>query len=268
MPLTPGRDLGVQTLWNAWAQLNTLNVSDRRYGLDLRSRSGTISFGLDRKLNDDVVLGLTGSLQNSTSLGFDDNMRVESKGFSIGPYVAIRITPQWAMDATFTYGETRNEVQLAILNGSYTPQIYSGSFSLHGQYTLAGFFVRPKGSLYYTHVRNPTYDMVGSIFGFPLNVGFPSNRFNVGVVEASNDVYVMPYVEFGARYEFDRPNGGEMLAGDFSPVVPTAWSGFVRPGLRTSIANSWLIEVAGGYLSIGRNGLDIWEGKFRVSYGF
>jgi hypothetical protein len=35
-----------------------------------------------------------------------------------------------------------------------------------------------------------------------------------------------------------------------------------------SVAYSVLIELAGGYLSLGRNDLDIWEARFRVSYGF
>jgi len=279
VPLTPGRDLGVQSLWNTWAQVNYLGVSDRRYGLDLKNSAGSVSFGIDRRLNTDVVVGLTGSMQSSTSKGFDDQMRVETQGYSVGPYVAVRLSPHWAMDATFTYGQVKNDVRLAILNGSYKPEIYSGSFTLHGQYTVGDYFVRPKAALYYSHVRNGSYDMAGFLFGLlPVNVTLPASRFNAGVVEPSaeisriirltSDIYAMPYVEFGARYEFERPNGGEILAGDLSLVVPTPWSGFVRPRLRVSVANSWLIEAAGAYLSIGRNGLDVWEGKFRVSYGF
>jgi hypothetical protein len=278
VPLTPGRDLGVQTLWNVWAQANYVGASDRRYGLDLKSRAGSLAFGLDRRLHDDVVFGVLASLQDSRSEGFGDTLRVDTTGFSIGPYVAVRLSRHWAMDATLTYGQVKNEVRLAILNGSYRPEIYSGSFTLHGQYDVAGFFLRPKAALYYSHVRNPNYDMAGAVLGFPINVGFPASRFNAGIFEPSGevsrivalpgDVYVMPYVEVGARYEFDRPNGGAMWAGDLSSVVPSPWSGFVRPGLRMSVAYSVLIELAGGYLSLGRNDLDIWEARFRVSYGF
>jgi len=47
VPLTPGRDLGIVSPWNAWAEANFTGVSDRRYGLDLKTRSGTLSSGLD-----------------------------------------------------------------------------------------------------------------------------------------------------------------------------------------------------------------------------
>ena len=54
--LTPGRDLGVDTLWNVWSQTNYVNTSDRRFGLDMKGRAAIFSTGLDRLLNDNLVV--------------------------------------------------------------------------------------------------------------------------------------------------------------------------------------------------------------------
>jgi hypothetical protein len=79
---------------------------------------------------------------------------------------------------------------------------------------------------------------------------------------------VVPFAEFGVAYEFDRPNGGEILTADLSLATPSAWSGTLRAGARMLLNNSVQIEATGGYLSFGQSGLDIWEGKLHVSYGF
>jgi hypothetical protein len=278
VPLTPGRDLGVQSLWNAWTQVNFIGTSDRRYGLDLKGRTGSVSLGVDRRLNDDVVVGVSISASDSRTDGFDDSLQSKATGFSVGPYVAVRLSRHWAMDATFSYGQVKNEVHLAILSGSYSSQVYSGSTTLHGQFDYGGYYFRPKLALYYLNVSNPAYDMVGSILGVPISVNFPATRFGAGALEFTNEVsrifslssdaIAVPFVEAGVHYVFKRPNGGVMLAGDLTEVIPSAWYGGVRSGLRMAFKNAVLVEVGAGYLSIGQNDLDIWEARFRLSYGF
>ena len=83
-----------------------------------------------------------------------------------------------------------------------------------------------------------------------------------------NGMQIMPYAEAGIRYEFERPNDGQILTGDFLFAIPAPWTGWVKSGVRMSAFNSLLVEAAAGYVSLGQPGLDIWEGKFRVSYRF
>ena len=78
----------------------------------------------------------------------------------------------------------------------------------------------------------------------------------------------MPYAEIGATYEFDRPNGGQILTADLLLATPSAWAGTLRAGARMLLNNSVQVEASGGYLSFGQSGLDIWEGKFQISFGF
>ncbi|RZT94980.1 hypothetical protein [Rivibacter subsaxonicus] len=55
----------------------------------------------------------------------------------------------------------------------------------------------------------------------------------------------------------------QLTLADTSP-----WSGSLRLGLRSLVARSLIVEASLGYLSIGQNGLDTWEGRLFVSYGF
>jgi outer membrane autotransporter protein len=261
-----------------WAQTNFVNTSDRRFGLDMKGRATIFSTGLDRRLNDNVVVGTTVALQTSRTTGFGDFLTSESNGFSIGPYLAFRLSRQWAVDASLTYGRSRNELDLTVVSGNFSPETFSGAVNLHGQYNIADVNVRPKFSLFYSHIRSEAYDMNGIIFGFPIDVTLPSSKLNYGITEVSTEInrifnlgkgaYIMPYAELALRYDFERPNDGEMLTGNLTVATPSPWAGSARAGFRMSIASAWLVEANAGYLSLGQNGLDIWEGRVRVSLGF
>jgi len=51
-------------------------------------------------------------------------------------------------------------------------------------------------------------------------------------------------------------------------AFPSAWSFTLRGGLRVLLSNSVSLEAGAGYLSIGQDGLDQYEGMVRVSFGF
>jgi outer membrane autotransporter protein len=278
VPLTEGRDLLPTTLWNAWAQPIAVQVSDERYGLDMETRLAGVTIGLDRRFGDNVVLGATFEVSNTSTDGFDNLFESGSSGFAIGPYLAIRLSPNWVIDTSLTYGRYDNDLQLAILEGDYDSEAWTGNVTAYGQYALGEYFVRPKASVTYGHVDTDGYNLEGTVLGLPISVAFPEGSFNYGVAELSaefsriysfeNGMTVMPYAEIGAVYEFDRPNDGQILTADFDLVTPSAWTGTLRAGARMQLSDSVQVEASGGYLSFGQSGLDVWEGKFEISFGF
>ena len=278
VPLTEGRDLLPPKLWNAWAQPLAVQVSDERYGLDMETRLAGVTMGLDRRFGDNVVFGTSITFENTSTDGFDNLLQSESNGFTIGPYLAIRLSPHWMIDTSVTYGSYDNDLELSILEGNYDLQQWTGNVTAYGQYTLGEYFVRPKASVTYSHIDTDGYDLEGTVLGVPISVSFPEDSFNFGVVELStefsrvhafdNGMVMMPYAEIGATYQFDRPNGGQVLTADLALVTPSAWAGTLRAGARMQLNNSVQIDASGGYLSFGQSGLDIWEGKFQVSFGF
>ena len=113
-----------------------------------------------------------------------------------------------------------------------------GNITAHGQYTFGEYFVRPKASLTYSHIESDEYELAGKVLDFPVDVSFPEDSFNFGIIDLSTEVSrifvfdngtsVTPYAEIGATYEFDRPNGGQILTADLALATPSAWSGTLR----------------------------------------
>jgi hypothetical protein len=278
VPLTAGRDTGIETRWNAWSELTGVNLSDRRYGLDTKNRSYSATLGFDRQLTPDVVAGLSAGVQNSRGSSFSDLMRSSTEGYTIGPYLAVRLSDHWAINGSFDYSQTRSDVQASILSGAATLQAYSGSVDLHGQYTVADWFLRPKLSVTYTRNVSSERNLQGTLLGLPISLVLPASQSNYGVADAyqefsrlfdlSNGYYAIPYTEFGVHYVFERANRGQILTADFTHVIPTAWSGSLRQGIRMQLPNAALFEASVGYLSLGTPGLDVWEGRLRFSLGF
>jgi hypothetical protein len=116
------------------------------------------------------------------------------------------------------------------------------------------------------------------VIGTPVTLQVAENKFNYGVTEAvvevnrvislSNGKMVVPYAELGARYEFERPNGGQMLAFDLTTATPSAWTGSLRVGARALVTRTTFFEASLGYLSIGQQGLDVIEARLFLSHAF
>ena len=278
IPLTAGRDTGVETLWNIWSEGTFVNLSDRGFGLDTKNRTWTATVGLDRKLSEDVVGGLQFGLQQGRGSGFSGFTQSETEGITVGPYLAIRLSPNWAIDGSFSFAESRRDRQIVTLTGTSVVQAWTGNTTLHWQTTVNEWFLRTKASVSYTRSLADANDLNGTLLGFPISLHFPEARTSFAVAEGyaeisrlfsiTTDIHVIPYLELGLHYQFLRPNGGAMLAGDLSTVIPSAWAGSIRTGARMQLPGNALLELSAAYLSLGVSDLDVWEGKVRVSMGF
>jgi outer membrane autotransporter protein len=280
VPITPGRDLGVgvTTDWNVWADGTFLNVSDGRYGLDVTgwSRVGTV--GLDRRITNNFVLGMYASLEDNRTGGYGGFFSASTRGPTIGPYAALMLSDNWAIDASLGYSRLSNTMSVAVLEGSYVSQRLSANVNLHAQYDLDVFAVRPRLTGNYIKTLTDAYDMQGSIFGQALSVTYGSSDYDYATIELAaefnrlfimkNGDRLMPFVEVGAIYEAVRPNGGQILTSDLQLVVPSPWSFQARAGVRMLISDAVLLEARAGYLSFGQSGLDVVEGRLHLSFSF
>ncbi|WP_455854619.1 autotransporter domain-containing protein [Ensifer canadensis] len=48
--------------------------------------------GLDRRITNDLVVGMTVSLEKSSTDAFDGTLGIDTDGFSFGPYAAYRLS--------------------------------------------------------------------------------------------------------------------------------------------------------------------------------
>jgi len=237
-----------------------------------------VTIGADRRLDQDLVAGFNLSYETSRSSGFGGELRNESSGFNFGPHLGARLSSEWTLDASLGLGLIDNDTQISVLSGHYTTQRYSGTLTASGLYHSEKTQVRPKASVYYGYFKNEAYDMSGTIAGIPVVLPVAKDSFDFGTTELSAEVsqlvrlsggkVVVPYAEAGVRYEFARPNAGQILTGSLTQVTASPWSGSLRVGARVLLTRSTFIEASAGYLSFMQNGFDLWEGKIFLSHGF
>ena len=280
VPITPGRDLGIGLSkdWNIWTDVRFLSTNDGRYGLDIAGWSRSATAGIDRRIGSNFVLGLSATLEDSKVGGYDGFFSSSSRGWTIGPYAALMLSDNWAVDAALGYSRLNNNYSLAVLDGSYVSQRLTGSANLHGQYNLDFVEVRPRLSFAFVKTYSDGYDMRGGIFGQALSISYPSADYDYSTLEFAVEVNklftmangnkLMPFAEGGVLYEMIRPNGGTILNGDLQPFTPSPWSFSAKAGVRMLISNSILLEARAGYLSFGQAGLDVIEAKLHVSFSF
>jgi outer membrane autotransporter protein len=278
VPLTEGRKFEQEPLWNLWVDSRYTDIADRRSGLDIEGYSGYVTIGADRRISNDFVVGMMTILERNRSDGFDGDWSVQSDGLSAGPYAAFRLSPNWTVDGSLGIGTLDNDNRISVLKESFTTQRYALSTSATGQYVLSETVLTPKLSLSYTHFRNEAHDMTGNIAGIPFALSIEQQNFNYGVADASLKLTRSyrsdggkawyPYAEFGLINEFERPNDGKIITGDLSEEKTSPWSGTIRTGVLTQLSPTLLIESSVGYLSLGQNGLDIWEGRLYLSFAF
>ena len=277
-PITAGRDLVEETLWNAWVDTHYTSTTDHRNGLDTTGNAGVIVMGADRRVASDLVAGFQLSLETASSKGFEGEMTSDSNGFMISPYMAYQVSPEWSLYGALGLGQSNIDNRILSLNGSYEVQRYSATLNAQGQYPLGSAFVRPKFTLSYMHNNADAYNLGGSILGTPINLRMPKNSYDFGTLESSveinrvfrfdNGSALMPYAEIGISYDFERPDSGRYLDGDLVYRDSSPWIGMTRLGIRSLVDRTTLVEFAASYLSLGTNDLAIWDLRLFLSHSF
>lgn len=145
----------------------------------------SLTMGLDRRITSDLVVGMTVSLENSSTDAFDDTLGIDTDGFSFGPYAAYRLS---SIDGSLTYGRYNNDIELSVLNGEQDSERLAGEISLHGQYKVDANYVRPKAFVTWSHINSDDYDLSGNILNIPVSVSLPGNSYTYGVLDLSTEI--------------------------------------------------------------------------------
>jgi len=275
VPITRGREFAPVTLWNAWADSRFDDTRDRRNGLESDGGGGYLTLGIDRLFKTHFVGGFSLGLERNHTDGFGGEFRLESSGFSVGPYIGMQLSPRWALDASVSFGWIDNDSRIAVLSGSNTTERTSAAVDLTTQYDWGDTALRPKFSLYYTHSRDGAYHLSGTVGGIPVALPVEKNSSNSTVASVSAEIHhiarlsggklVVPYSELGVLYNF---NDTQLLTGNLTFADASPWSGYMRIGAKALFSQRTWLEAAVSYQSLGTNDLDTWEGKLYLSHSF
>ncbi|MGJ8585693.1 MAG: autotransporter outer membrane beta-barrel domain-containing protein [Marinosulfonomonas sp.] len=274
VPLTPGRDLGPATPWNVWFDTNVSNISDMRNGRDQSGDAVSFAGGLDYAVSQETVVGVQLSWDRSKNTGAGSGLGLDqtTQGFSIGPYATTKLSDQWAMSGSLTWGLYDNDINLVSLSGNYQQTRWMADVTLTGQYEFGADYLRPQLAFNYMRFDGSDYTLSGAILGTPVAVGIAGKQstygsFNpsieFGRVNWDNGTLWVPYSEVGALYEF-----GSAYDTSSNFDQPSRWSGTLRAGLRLRGEDGLYADFSVGYLSLLQSDLDVVEASAYLAWGF
>ncbi len=273
-PLTPGRDLGPPTRWNTWVDTRFIQTDDDRSHFERSGKSVSVGGGIDYALSDGSIVGLQVIWERSEADALGDAFDQSSTGVSVGPYAAISLNDRWALSGSLTWGRHDTDVDLVGLQSSYDQDRLTADVTLTGQYVYDdGNYLRPQFSLSYLRLEDQDHTLKGKVSGTPVSIdvngaastyGTFSPSVELGRVILDDGKLWVPYGEFGAIYEFDRPERAGLFGGD----EPSRWSGTLRTGLRMRTDGAFYADVSLGYLSVFQSDLDVVEVGAFLAWGF
>jgi hypothetical protein len=276
VPLTPGRDLVVDSPWNAWVDTRYLMINDRRGLAENKTRSGTLTLGTDRQVGDGLVAGGMLSLVQADNERFAGYVTQDTSAFMVGPYLSYRLSREWSVFASAMIGSQRDEHQVVSLSGDSNAMLYSLTANTQGQYEVATeTFLRPKLGVSYQHNATRAFDLSGRVLGRTVQVDLAGQNSDSLIADASleantilhgeKDRLFVPFVEAGIRYTRLWP---EASGTALTQVTGVDWQGILRLGGRALLGPTTQIEINASYQSIGVSNLDIWEAGIFVSHAF
>lgn len=281
-PMGPGREFGIKSDYNLWADAQYFDINDDRYDIDASGSIKEIRFGIDRLVGDDLVLGISGGFERLENTGYAGTINVEQDGMFIGPYLGYRISEFAVIDIWLGYTKGDGESRISQLEGSFDADRLFISANISSQYSTENQFnFRPKFSFYYGNTNITDYSLhldPGKNRGYGGTLTIDDYDANYGVAEfsvetnriynTSKNTYTMPFLRLGVSYSFERPNDGVIITPELTAEDTADVLGNASVGFRMLINKQFVTEVRAGYYGIGESDFDVWDGRLVFSYFF
>jgi outer membrane autotransporter protein len=267
--ITERREFDDGRLWNTWADARINRRTNSNYLQDIDTDGGVVAFGVDKRLENDMVAGFIVNIESSETDGFSGQVTFDSDGFNIGPYVGWRLDDTWTMDASLMYGWYDNSVRILMFNGDYDSTKLTTMLNLSGQFfTEDDIRIKPKFSLNYTRTENDAYTLFGTIGG----INNPALKETVSRTSSfkfgsefskryldEKGLVTEPVFEIAVDYQIEEWGTAD---------VDDPWSGEIRGGIRRQLNDATFIKLDAGYSSIGQDNIDEWDVGLFYSYSF
>jgi hypothetical protein len=273
VPLTPGRDLGGASPWNAWVDFTQTRIDDNRGPLDTEASDSYIAVGVDYLFRPGLVVGVQLEAERTETEDASGLIEGSSRAAGIGAYFAAETSPNWVVSGLLSFGRSETDVRIATLEGDYTRNRARASLTASGQYSYRTLLIRPSATLDYIRFSSADYTLSGPVLGVQRTVFAEAPEASYATLTpelelsrpfmAGDDV-VMPYVRFGLSYDLDTGDGslpGASSSGD-------RLSGQTRIGTRMRLGGAVFADASLGYLSAFQDDLDVVEGRVYLSMSF
>ncbi|MDE4176784.1 autotransporter domain-containing protein, partial [Phaeobacter sp. PT47_59] len=258
-----------QTGWDFWAQ-GTYAVNDN---LNAQSKSGLFFAGVDYRGSDRAVFGIMGQLDITDEENRTANTSAKGVGWMVGPYAVIRLDRNLYLDASATYGRSKNKVNaLGLFEDDFDTRRYLVQAGLTGDFKVnATLTVSPFARFTYFNEKQKSYtDSLGR--------RIPAQEFDLGRLEfgpklsweinRGTHMQFSPYVSFSGIYDFNK-----LL--DSTPTDATLASaesdfrGRLEAGATWFLPNRGVkVAIDGFYDGIGATGFDSYGASVNIQIPF
>lgn len=257
-----------------WLESSYRDVDDDRWGRDSDGEIWQFLGGVDMRVDENLIVGVAGGYEDGDFDTFGDFVEEDYDTWLVGPYAAYLITPNLFADLWVGYARDDVDIDLGVLGGDYDVDRWFIDFNLTGQWEVGPLNLRPRLSAWYAEDDRESFNF--SIPGSSSRIRVDSDDENYGsiafMIEANkafgmaDGLALVPFARMGVHYAYERANSGRLLGDDLETHSSSAYTGDARIGVRIVSAGSVVVEASAGYLSIGKNDLDVIEG--RISAGF
>jgi len=251
-----------------WIQGAYSNLDNGTIGASADGNIVNTALGLDYKLTDRLVIGVSGLYEtvdiDTGTLGGRGNLKED--GFGIAPYIGFELTPNWTANATAAYSWLSYDAKRSnnTISGSFDATRWFLNGSLDGSYAAGKIRLMPTVGIMYMEEKQDGYrDSSGG-----LN---ESNTIKIGRLSAGGKLgyafgTFMPYVKLIGEYDFEHPDAVAIGNGTFTSAED--FGGKVGLGVNFFSAGPLSGNVEGSYDSLGRDNLDVWtiSGRLRVRF--
>jgi outer membrane autotransporter protein len=221
-------------------------------------------FGLDYLVHPAVLVGVMAQVDwaNETLAG---GRGADGMGWMVGPYAAVKVTPQVTFDARAAWGRSDNSVDpFGTYEDAFETSRWLLSARLTGSWQHGPWRLSPEASLvYFEETQKGFTSQTGvAIPGQAVSLGRVMFGPTVGYqIKTSGESMVEPFVGIKGVYDFGERDA---VAPDGSLIAPDVLRGRVEAGLSINVPSGLTLQGSVSYDGIGAGDFQNVQGQLSV----
>lgn len=231
-----------------------------------RGRFAIGYMGADYLISPDILIGGLVQIDDTVDKSGSGGTRVSGTGWMAGPYVTVRLSDNFYLDARAAWGLSDNEIEpMGTFSDDFETTRWLASVGLIGDFSYENWRVRPNAS--FTRIQERQHGYTDSLGVFVPGQTVSAGRVNVGPtvsyrIETGRGLTIEPHGTLEGVYNFSdtdgvslgsEPNGQDDLRGRVELGVNLTTEGGIRFG------------ASGSYDGIGGDGFESYGATVKMS---
>jgi outer membrane autotransporter protein len=249
---------GRKSRFDIWLQGEYATFGDDRNLSDSSGHFGVVYLGADYVVRPWLLVGALIQYDEMKQTSSIASFETQGRGWMVGPYATVRLSPALFLQARAAWGSSNNEVSpFLTYTDSFDSTRWLISGSLTGHWSDGPWQFRPSASFSYVEDQSDAYLDTFSVL-------IPSVTASLGQFEATPEISYVHVYESGTRIEprlaasliwnFDSSESAASFGGTLAG--PEELRGKIEAGVGLRFNNGIIFDVTGSYDGIGSDTYD------------